>query len=601
MSTCNGCSDDFPWMQSERCGLCYNRDTGQNTDWPQCAGCGRVFQYLGGAQCVSCSKRGTNLTNITNAVDNPPNPRSRDIFIPPAQPSLTNNPANTARAQQVLASVAGSYANAMVVTGGSMHLPKNKVRGTTRAEPTIQIKISKIVLLTIDGAAVPKAKQAIDYDNTLHMVRESSPVEEVIHRIFIVVQHVVLENTQHLLQKNEVALYYTASDTIIPDHLLTGSILELWAGSAGVTLKSKDRQMRVLPITLKLRIRRQDDDENQNPYFSALTTTTARKRKARAPADDDADDDDAEPHPKRTTLQRAGPGAYRTSIAPHRAPSPVFEELLVQRISANLVTIEGDDGQTSVELQFTEASDTETIRIFQATEQGKTKSMSVIELDGTRFAAKELFDIGAGKKPTYRESVSFLKREVNNQLVAARCLEGFQEAASQNNTPIADVRVAKPFLLEATADRRVFLVDFLLSNTQTIKYSGTEQAGANNDFYGKTCDAFAHFSLWDSGEAFVLADIQGIKEPVYVEDARAPDTLVLFDLMAHTADVDEEDRALGDAGSDGIAQFRGQHVCNSICRCLHLPSTRPKPKPKNRIAIAALITNDDGSDGSNGD
>ena len=275
---------------------------------------------------------------------------------------------------------------------------------------------------------------------------------------------------------------------------------------------------------------------------------------------------------------------------PRRAPSPVFEELFVQRTSVDLVTIEGDDGQTSVELQFTEASDTETIRIFQATERGKTKSMSVvgcctfsraqstadcasqIELDGTRFAAKELFDIGAGKKPRYRESVSFLKREVNNQLVAARCLEGFQEAASQNNTPIAglyfklsavllcflnllsDVRVAKPFLLEAAADRRVFLVDLLLSNTQTIKYSGTEQAGANNDFYGKTCDAFAHFSLWDSGEAFVLADIQGpclliyvysqqthfplagIKEPVYVEDARAPDTLVLFDLMAHTAE-----------------------------------------------------------------
>ncbi|KAJ7210364.1 kinase-like domain-containing protein [Mycena pura] len=519
------------------------------------------------------------------------NPPARASF--PRPPSLTNNPA-------VLASVAGSYANAMVVTGGSMHLPKNKVRGTTRAEPTIQIKISKIVLLTIDGAAVPKAKQAIDYDNTLHMVRESSPVEEVIHRIFIVVQHVVLENTQHLLQKNEVALYYTASDTIIPDHLLTGSILELWAGSTGVTLKSKDRQMRVLPIILKLRIRRQDDDENENPYFSALTTTTARKRKACALADND---DDVEPHPKRTTLRRAGPAAYRTSIVPYRAPSPVFasEELFVRRISADLVTIKGDDGQTSVELQFTEASDTETIRIFLATERGKTKSMSVIELDGTRFAAKELFNIGAGKTPTYHQSMSFLKREVNNQLVAARCLESFQTAASQNDTPIADVRVAKPFLLEAAADSRVFLVDLLLSITQTIKYSGTEQAGANNDFYGKTCDAFAHFSLWDSGDAFVLADIQGIKEPVYVEDDHAPDTLVLFDLMAHTADVDEEDRALGDAGSDGIAQFRGQHVCNSICRSLQLPSTRPKPKPKNCIAVAALITNDDGSDTSYGD
>ena len=76
-------------------------------------------------------------------------------------------------------------------------------------------------------------------------------------------------------------MYYTASDTIIPDHLLTGSILELWAGSTGVTLKSKDRQMRVLPIILKLRIRRQvRDPSSLGPVLIAarVIRTTRRTR-----------------------------------------------------------------------------------------------------------------------------------------------------------------------------------------------------------------------------------------------------------------------------------------------------------------------------------
>ena len=42
------------------------------------------------------------------------------------------------------------------------------------------------------------------------------------------------------------------------------------------------------------------------------------------------------------------------------------------------------------------------------------------------------------------------------------------------------------------------------------KFSGTNRAGANSDFAGKTCDAFAHFALFDSGFEFIPTDIQGM-------------------------------------------------------------------------------------------
>lgn len=41
------------------------------------------------------------------------------------------------------------------------------------------------------------------------------------------------------------------------------------------------------------------------------------------------------------------------------------------------------------------------------------------------------------------------------------------------------------------------------------KFSGSNKAGANTDFAGQTCDAFAHFTLADSGMEFVPVDIQG--------------------------------------------------------------------------------------------
>lgn len=41
------------------------------------------------------------------------------------------------------------------------------------------------------------------------------------------------------------------------------------------------------------------------------------------------------------------------------------------------------------------------------------------------------------------------------------------------------------------------------------KFLGTNQAGTNPDFAGKTCDTFTHFALVGSGLEFVPTDMQG--------------------------------------------------------------------------------------------
>jgi len=52
-------------------------------------------------------------------------------------------------------------------------------------------------------------------------------------------------------------------------------------------------------------------------------------------------------------------------------------------------------------------------------------------------------------------------------------------------------------------------VDPFLGEVDVKKFSGTDEAGSNTDLAGMTCDAFAHFSLYDSGGTLVLVDIQG--------------------------------------------------------------------------------------------
>ncbi|KAF8998667.1 kinase-like domain-containing protein [Cyathus striatus] len=98
------------------------------------------------------------------------------------------------------------------------------------------------------------------------------------------------------------------------------------------------------------------------------------------------------------------------------------------------------------------------------------------------------------------------------------------------------------------------------------KFSGTDTAGANLDFAGMTCDAFAHFTLVNSGLEFVPVDIQ-----VFSGGVPAANTITLLDIMAHSK---LGTMGLSDNGCEGMKVFCMQHKCNSICKKLRLsPST----------------------------
>lgn len=58
-----------------------------------------------------------------------------------------------------------------------------------------------------------------------------------------------------------------------------------------------------------------------------------------------------------------------------------------------------------------------------------------------------------------------------------------------------------------------WIADLNRSGDKFEKYSGTMIAGRNCDIFGKTCDAFAHFSVCDSEYELVVVDIQGACAP----------------------------------------------------------------------------------------
>ena len=106
--------------------------------------------------------------------------------------------------------------------------------------------------------------------------------------------------------------------------------------------------------------------------------------------------------------------------------------------------------------------------------------------------------------------------------------------------------------------------------TAVEKFSGTREAGTHSSLIGMTCDALAHFSVFDSDLELVLVDIQGIiSTAIHPEDGgRGSKVLNLFDLMFHSAD---GSFGLGDAGVQGIRGFFTKHKCNKICAALGLP------------------------------
>jgi len=156
---------------------------------------------------------------------------------------------------------------------------------------------------------------------------------------------------------------------------------------------------------------------------------------------------------------------------------------------------------------------------------------------GTIYAAKIFYNIGESQADAAVTTVSaednlrHLKEELLHQLAIKAAVEAFNKAAEESKIAIygkmcfktqfllvgltyhgADLQFADSFIIkvkDGMHDGKAWLIDPLLDSTRMRKFLGTNQAGANTDFAGKTCDAFAHFALIDSGLEFVPTDMQG--------------------------------------------------------------------------------------------
>lgn len=75
-----------------------------------------------------------------------------------------------------------------------------------------------------------------------------------------------------------------------------------------------------------------------------------------------------------------------------------------------------------------------------------------------------------------------------------------------------DVEVEQGHILrvcEGPSTGLAWIVAPLLDHTKMRKFSGTNRAGSNKDLPGQTCDALAHFSLYDSHNSMAFVDVQG--------------------------------------------------------------------------------------------
>ncbi|KAJ7163848.1 hypothetical protein C8R43DRAFT_1122815 [Mycena crocata] len=580
MTLCSGCGKNYRWLaSSDRCGRCQDRAAHRNSDWTPCTGCGNTFEFLDDNECDVCKERDLAVGHVANCVQNPPNPRQPGQYIPPANPLVTSNPDLLQRAQVALSSLQNAHSTAVSNAVHPGQVARSKVRGaagTLQSIPRLQVKLSKV--LNRNGRAAEKNSGFLASLNDFY---QTTPVHDVKSGAVAAIDAYYLKRYGARITMDDVTFQYSNSGTVVNEVHSAGTLGELWNRSTGITVSVKDRKAGVLDLQALV---------NYPPVFSnevedftsdnsdVYCDTQGKKRKATTVATRSSKRLSSSSfsfvilkYASGAMLVPGGAAMYRSSI------QRIDDQFSVSRIDCTL-------DATGAAL-WTENSVLTQVSVRQdSSASGKTKRMYMLNWDGQQNAAKTFYDVG-GRAPTRDENLSYLKDELRCQKQAAHCLARFQERAKANKISIADLRVAESFIFHVISGPQkhlAWLVDPLLSSTETTKFSGTDVAGNNGDLFGATCDALAHFSLEDSEEYLVFVDIQGIKEPHFIHGIRGADEFVLFDLMQHTRDGGNN---LGDKGPMGLEEFKRQHKCNDICKKLPLqPTALASAAPSTAVA-----------------
>ncbi|KAJ7912437.1 hypothetical protein B0H13DRAFT_2327443 [Mycena leptocephala] len=521
MALCTGCGRKYRYLAStgDLCGRCQDRDAHRNSDWNAA------------------------IAHVSNAIANPPHPRDPGQYIPPAQPPLTNNPELQERARIALASVSNAHANAVANAVNPDLVAKSKIRGVAAnqlAVPRIHIRVT----LQSNQFKCPSSEKNSGFLTIIRDFYENVPFYKVVAGLVAAIDLHYVDQYGTRIQVSDVMFQYASCGAVLDSAHTSGTLGDLWRQSTGVRVAPKERKNSLLDLHAVVNYPPVISNK-ESEYDSEITFVTGSKRKATSLASSSV---------KRLALVPAGANHYRSTV------ERTEDSFLVSRIDCTR------DGAGVV--VWTETSVSTEVSVRQdSSASGNTKQMSILTFERRQYAAKSFYDIG-GRPPTPQDNIFHLKAELLCQKQVAHCLTRFQEQAKAHGVSIADLRAAQSFILHVTSGPRkhhAWLVDPLLSTTNTIKFSGTDVAGSNSDLFGATCDALAHFSLEDS-EGYLSSLtfkvlLLCIKEPHLVHGVRGSDELVLFDIMQHTRDGDSN---IGDKGLTGIEEFKRQHKCNSI-------------------------------------
>ncbi|KAJ7145061.1 kinase-like domain-containing protein [Mycena crocata] len=570
-------------------------------DWPQCSGCSAQLKLLKGSRCGTCLRK------------------DQAANLPRRNPLGTQNTNPVPEGEISLKDIQDLQANARRMAMQARTLPKGGAKAAPTGSPSLQAAAAKGIPRQINVYLVPMTSNGTRTEAARILANATRSFPEDIS---------MSDALTHLLRHWNLDWEKDCAESLKPEHVslrLFGNVSiqpHSDIGTLGQFFDTHDRvhgnhPKKILqgPSTLRLPAPAiylegfiaVTDFENSTgtpaPYF-VHTEKENRKRKASQTA--------LNPHtsefngPKRTRSRPSAPVPLRSAFG----DLPGFSKLEFVFASVSIAP----DGTVTVDWPTLDKLEQSTVSKClvqdKPFDQGKTKVVHKIILDGLPWVAKRFFNIGTGENQVdIQENRDQLAMEaarlartryfVNNFLAEAKK----QDVDVEHGIRVTDFKlavevvpssgpsVASGFSLDqydaaqlptdtppstdtpagsesnSGLTRGPGIVVWLFEPRRSSKvqhWSGTnEYPSWERNKLGSTLNAFTHYAYIVSHESTVFCDLQ----TQTVVDENGEGIEVLFDVMTHTLDA-----GVGDHGKPGIETFLKKHAC--VNRCLNLRLSR---------------------------
>ncbi|KAJ7183810.1 kinase-like domain-containing protein [Mycena filopes] len=556
-------------------------------DWPQCMGCSAQLKLLKGPRCGTCLRK-------DQAAD-----------LPPRNPSGAQSANPALEGDVSLKTIQDIQANARRLAMQARTLPKGGAKAAPTGSPSLQAAAAKGVPRQINVYLVPMTSNGTRTEAARILANATRSFPEDIS---------MTDAVTHLLRHWNLDWEKDCAESLKPEHVslrLFGNVgiqPHSSIGTLGQFFDIHDRvhgnhPKKILqgPSTLRLPAPAiylegfiaVTDFENATgtpaPYF-VHTQKENRKRKA-----------------SQTVLN---PQTSEFSTSRRTRNLPGFSKLDFVFASVSIAP----NGTVTVDWPALDNLEQSTVSNClvqdEHFDQGKTKVVHKVILDGLPWVGKRFFDIGAGENQVdIQENRDQLALEAARLARARYFVDNFlaeakrQDVDVEHGLRVTDFKlavevvqpsgpsVASGFSLDqynaaqlpaddaVTADtpagnesnsaRGPGLIVWLFEPRRTSKvqrWSGTnEYPSWERKKLGSTLNAFAHYAYIVSHESTVFCDLQ----TQTVVDESGEGIEVLFDVMTHTLDASS---GVGDHGKPGIDTFLKKHAC--VNRCVNLRLSR---------------------------